>query len=87
MARQTTNQLRRLRPQAVKRVLAYAAMAHCVLVTSWSVRLLTLLHKLSKCKLPFQCAHGRPTIVPLCNVSTSLCVACNAANAKTFIER
>ena len=23
---------------------------------------------LSKCKLPFQCAHGRPTVLPLTNI-------------------
>ena len=25
----------------------------------------TLLQALSKCKLPFQCAHGRPSVMPL----------------------
>ena len=29
---------------------------------------LTLVHLLSKCNLPFQCAHGRPSIVPLINL-------------------
>ncbi|KAI5954400.1 MLH3 [Candida jiufengensis] len=27
-----------------------------------------LIENLSKCKLPFQCAHGRPSIVPLANI-------------------
>ena len=70
MTCQTTNHLRRLRPQAVKRVLAYKA-CHGALRFGDQLELQdcqTLLHKLSQCKLPFQCAHGRPTIVPLCNV-------------------
>jgi hypothetical protein len=29
-----------------------------------------MIKELSKCKLPFQCAHGRPTIVPLQNIFT-----------------
>lgn len=28
-----------------------------------------LLNDLSKCKLPFQCAHGRPTLTPLLSLS------------------
>ncbi|KAI5967516.1 MLH3 [Candida margitis] len=30
-----------------------------------------LIDKLSKCKLPFQCAHGRPSIVPLVNLHSN----------------
>lgn len=29
-----------------------------------------LIKELSRCKLPFQCAHGRPSIVPLCDLSS-----------------
>lgn len=29
-----------------------------------------LIKELSNCKLPFQCAHGRPSIVPLCDLSS-----------------
>ena len=28
----------------------------------------TLIQDLKKCKLPFQCAHGRPTLAPVINV-------------------
>ncbi|KAI5962175.1 MLH3 [Candida pseudojiufengensis] len=28
----------------------------------------TLIERLSKCKLPFQCAHGRPSIIPLASI-------------------
>lgn len=31
-----------------------------------------ILSKLTQCKLPFQCAHGRPTMLPLLG---TLCVA------------
>lgn len=30
------------------------------------------LDQLSKCKLPFQCAHGRPTVMPLLHVSRNV---------------
>ena len=28
-----------------------------------------LLRNLSRCKLPFQCAHGRPTMFPIANLN------------------
>ena len=28
----------------------------------------SIIKNLEKCKLPFQCAHGRPTVLPLTNI-------------------
>jgi DNA mismatch repair protein MLH3 len=35
-----------------------------------------LIKKLTRCKNPFECAHGRPTMVPLCNIDEISSVAC-----------
>lgn len=32
-----------------------------------------LIKQLSECKLPYQCAHGRPTLVPLIDISNISC--------------
>lgn len=35
-----------------------------------------LIQDLKKCKLPFQCAHGRPTLIPIINITNKKVVIC-----------
>ncbi|MCJ1405281.1 DNA mismatch repair protein [Xylographa trunciseda] len=40
----------------------------------------TLIRRLSACSFPFQCAHGRPSMVPLVNIDDSACFGCSTVS-------
>ena len=60
-----------LPPAAALRVLASRACRSAIMFgeTLSLDQCQTLLDELSQCKLPFQCAHGRPTVVPIFELS------------------
>lgn len=63
--------LQRYRPQLVQHILNSKACRYAIMFGDILSRFQceTLLRDLLSCKHPFQCAHGRPSIVPLCDLT------------------
>lgn len=72
MLSQTLSLSEHLRPPVITRFLHSRACRTAIMFGDWlSVsQCQELIHQLQHCKLPFQCAHGRPSIVPLVEFST-----------------
>ena len=64
------------RPSFVTRILNSLACRRAIKfgLSLSSDECIRLVHNLSKCSLPFQCAHGRPSVVPLATGSISNCL-------------
>lgn len=65
---------RRLRPPAVSRILASKACRGAIMFgdTLSSEEVCGLVNNLAACSLPFQCAHGRPSVYPIADLSQLL---------------
>jgi len=66
-----TNDAAVTKPDFVKRVLASHACRYAIMFGDMlpKQRCIQVINELAKCKLSFVCAHGRPSIVPLLDMS------------------
>ena len=75
IASMTDERVKKYVPKCIQRVLASKACKNAIKFGDKlnDKQMKNLLKKLSVCKLPFQCAHGRPTLFPIANLTQFVC--------------